>query len=352
MSASTEVVVKTNTGKNAIKPFLIATGIIFLLGVGFWIKQITGGFSGYSVQYAWGLYIAAFFTAVAGGAGAMILAGIATFMNIFTENKLKQFYMAAIAMFVMAGFFILADLGAPLNIFKLVFTSNFSAPMVLDFWLLVACVVICLLAVFFKIQSKTLPLVGLILAVILLGAESWLVVSANVQQLWGVTMGGGAAFVQVAVMAFALLMLIGLDAKFTRYGLASALIFFLGVSLSDLLAGLSDGGRLGMQWSAVLTSGVFWTGIVLGTIAPLLMLFMAKGAGKFYSIGLPVLAMLGVLFTKLGYVWSSQAVPAIDVNALAASGFHVDEVIIVIGFIALGILVYYGLNARKGGAQS
>ena len=350
MSAGTEVVVKTNVENNTNKTFILIFGIIFLIGFGFWIKQVTGGLSGYSAQYAWGLYIAAFFTAVAGGAGAMILAAIANIMKIIDERKSRQFYMVAVAMFVMAGFFILADLGAPLNILKLVFTSNVSAPMVLDFWLLMACVVICLLGVFLKGMSKNLSIVGLVFAFVLLVVESWLIASGNAQQLWGITMGGGTAFVQVAVMAFALLMLIGLDADYVKFGLVFGLILFLGVSLTDLLAGLSDGGRLGLQWAAVANSGVFWTGIVLGVIVPLLMIFTVKKDGKLSSIGIPVLAMLGVLLTKLSYVWSSQAVPAIDTGTLAAAGFHLEEVIVVIGFTALGLLVYYGLNTRKGGA--
>lgn len=350
MSAGTEVVVKTNLEKNTDKTFMMVISVIFLVGLGFWIKQITGGFGGYSAQYAWGLYIAAFFTAVAGGAGAMILVAIANIMNVIDERKSRQFYMAAVAMFVMAGFFILADLGAPLNIFKLVFTSNLSAPMVLDFWLLMACVVICLLGVFLKGKVKNLSIAGLVLAFALLVVEAWLIASGNAQQLWGITMGGGTAFVQVAVMAFALLMLIGLDAKYVRFGLLFALIIFLGVSLTDLMAGLSDGGRLGLQWTAVVNSSVFWTGIVLGALAPLVLLLKAKEISKNSRIIISVLAMLGVLFTKLSYVWSSQAVPTIDTGTLTKASFHLEEVIIVIGFTALGLLVYYGLNTRKGGA--
>ncbi|KUO63818.1 MAG: hypothetical protein APF84_14440 [Gracilibacter sp. BRH_c7a] len=350
MSAGTEVVVKTNVEKNTDKTFLMAIGVVFLVGLGFWIKQIMGGFSGYSAQYAWGLYIAAFFTAVAGGAGVMILAAITNIMNIIDERKSRQFYMAAVAMFVMAGFFILADLGAPLNIFKLVFTTNMSAPMVLDFWLLMACVVICIISVFLKGQSKNLSIVGLVLAFVLLVVEAWLIASGNAQQLWGITMGGGIAFIQVAIMSFSLLMLIGQDAKYVKLGLVFGLLIFLGVSLTDLLAGLSDGGRLGLQWAAVANSYVFWIGIVVGAIAPLVLLLKAKELVKNSRIVISALAMLGVLFTKLSYVWSSQAVPAIDIGANSAAGFHLEEIIVVIGFTALGILVYYGLNARKGGA--
>lgn len=351
MSTGTEVVVKTDSGKNAGKTFLIVCGVLFVLGFGLWIKQVTGGSGGYSAQYAWGLYIAAFFTAVAGGAGAMILGAIVKWMNLLDDGKSRRFYSAAIAMFIMAGFFILADLGAPLNILKLVLTSNASAPMVFDFWLLLACVVLCLLAVFYKGRTKNIALAGLILAVILLGAESWLVASAAVQQLWGITMGGGTAFIQAGIMSFALLMLTGQDAKFARVGLVIAMILSLVVSLTDLLAGLGDAGRLGMQWTAVAGSGVFWAGMVLGILVPVIMLVVKNPTG-ISTATVPVLAMISVLLTKLGYIWSSQSVPGIEQIAAGAPHFNIEEAVIVIGFISLGILVYLGLNAGKGGAQS
>lgn len=352
MGAGTEVVVNSNTKGSTNKAFLAVIGIIFLLGFGFWIKQITVGFSGYSAQYAWGLYIAAFFTAVAGGAGTMIVASIAKVMDMMEESKSKQYYTAAIAMFVMAGFFILADLGSPLNIFKLIFTSNGRAPMVLDFWLLMACVVICLLAVFLGGEKKTLSLVGLVSAVLLLSVESWLVTSANVQELWGSAMGAGPAFIQAAIMAFALLLILDQNSKYVKMGLTFALFLFLAVSLTDLMAGLADKGHLGLQWAEVSGSVLFWTGVVLGAIVPLVVLMNNNNIGKFSAVVVSLLAILGVLLTKQSYIWSAQAVPAIDGGVTTAAVIHMEEVIIVVGFTALGILVYYALNKRKGGLSA
>lgn len=350
MGVNSEVVLNNNTERNPGKAFMAVIGIVFLLGFGFWIKQVMAGSSNFTTQYAWGLYIAAFFTAAAGGAGAMILASLAINMNLLAEEKIRKYYKAAVAMFVMAGFFIMADLGSPLNVFNLVFTTNVSAPMVWDFWLLAACVVVCLLMVFLNGQKKALSLIGLVSALGLLIVESWLIASSSVQELWGVTMGAGTAYIQVAVMAFALLMLIGQQGKYVRYGLSIALLLFLAVSLTDLVAGLSDGGRLGLQWAVVSKSAVFWTGIILGVIVPLSLLKAVKSSGSLNSLAAPVLAMLGVLFTKLSYIWSSQAVPAIDQLSSDKAGFHLEEVIIVLGFTALGIIVFYALNVRKGGA--
>jgi MFS family permease len=351
MGVSAEVVVNTNYEKKTNKAYLVVIGLLCLLGLGFWIKQFTSGFSGYSAQYAWGLYIAAFFTAVAGGAGAMILGSVAMVMDLIDKKKSEQYYVAAIAMFVAAGFFILADLGSPLNVLKLVFTSNIAAPMVLDFWLLIACLLICILVFFSNNQKKSLSVVGLLCAFALLLVESWLISSANVQQLWSLTMGAGPAFIQVAIMALALLMLIGQEPKFVKFALILTLIAFLAVSLTDLIAGFSNNGRLGLQWTALSKSGLFWSGIVLGTIVPILMLLASIKVDKFSSSIISILAMLGVLLTKLSYLWGSQAVPAIVSGKLSSAGLHYEEVIIVAGFTALGILVYYGLNACKGGSE-
>jgi len=114
-------------------------------------------------------------------------------------------------------------------------------------------------------------------------------------------MGGGTALIQVGIMAFALLLLIGQDEKFVKVGLLISLLLSLVVSLTDLLAGLADAGRLGMQWAAVAGSGVFWAGMVLGILVPVIML-MAKNPTVLSSVAIPVLAMTGVLLTKLGYI--------------------------------------------------
>lgn len=351
MNAGTEVVTNRNIEDNINKALLGIIGIVFLIGLGFWIKQLTSGFTGYSEQYAWGLYIAAFFTAVAGGAGAMILGSVTIAMQTIKEETSKQYYLAAIAMFVMAGFFIMADLGAPLNIFKLIFTSNIKAPMIADFWLLIACVIICAFMVFGRGQKKNVAILGLLCAFALLLVESWLVSSSSTQLLWGITMGAGTAFIQVAIMALALLLLIGEKAKYVKVALVLSLIIFLAVSLTDLIVGLSDGGRLGLQWAVLAKSGLFWIGIILGTIIPLLILITSMKVDKSFSIIIPISAMIGVLLTKLSYVWSSQAVPAIESKELLSASLHFEEVIVVLGFIALGTLVYYGLNSCKGGSS-
>ncbi|MFA5536366.1 MAG: hypothetical protein WDA53_04275 [Bacillota bacterium] len=326
--------------------------LVFLVGLGFWIKQFTTGFGGYSAQYAWGLFIAAFFTAAAGGAGVLILGSIIHFFSKPGGNYLKLYYMGAFALFVTAGFFIMADLGAPLNVFKLVFTSNFAAPMIADFWLMVACALVSLFMVFLKGEKRILSLVGLICALALIIVQSWLISSTNIQQLWGITMGAGSAFLQVAILAFALLLLIGQETKNGKLALAAVLLFFLAVSLTDLVTGLSVSGRLGLQWLAVSKSIVFWLGIILGVVAPLLLLLANLAANyKSSSVVVSILSILGVFLTKLSYVWCSQAVPAIDAGPLTSPSFHLEEIIIVLGFTAVGVIIYQCLKLYKGGTQ-
>ena len=313
--------------------------ILFIVGLVFWGMQLSSGFAAYSNQYAWGVYLAGFFAAVAAGSGAMLAGCVASFKGA----KSARLYLAGLAAFVAAGFMILADLGSPLNIFKLVFTTNFGAPMVLDFWLLVLCAIFCIIGSLSDAgKNAVFAVIGMILAFALLAAEAWLIGMSAVQHLWSVSMGAAPAIIQALMAGFALALILGVGEKtLTRNALAAAVTIFLASNLIDVLTGGKFNGTLGLQWQALFSSYIFWLGLILGAIIPLIFCFFKK----FDSIS-GISALCGIFCAKLAYLWSGASMPGLDIFEKAAPTLDYTELLVVAGFVGLSVLLYNLLKIR------
>ena len=325
---------ETTAVQNLMKnPVAWISLILFIIGLVCWGNQLSGGFAFYSKQYAWGVYLSGFFAAVAAGSGAMFAACLSSLKGA----KPARLYLAGLAAFVSAGFIIMADLGSPFNIFSLVFTSNFGAPMVMDFWLLALSALFCLIGALSAYGKNTgFAVIGVILALILLGAEAWLIGMSVVQQLWSISMGATPAIIQALVAGFALVLIVKAgDKDFGRCGLAAMLGIFLASSLIDVLAGRNINGMLGAQWQALLCSGVFWLGLIVGVIIPLILCLLKKAD---FVAGLT--ALFGIFCMKLAYLWSGAALPGLDIFKEATPDFDFFELLVIIGFIGLSVLLY------------
>jgi hypothetical protein len=291
---------------------------------------INGGH--YSEQYAWGVYLAGFFAAVGAGTGAMLTAFLFAWKGLGT----KPLYLAGFAAFVTAGFVILADLGAPSNIFSLVFTSNFGSPMVMDFWLLVISAGICLLGAFSSFGArKGFAAIGALAAFVLLGAEAWLIAMSAVQQLWGVSMGAAPSILQALMAGLAVALIVKPhDSRPISRAFCVLLVLLLAANLIDALAGRGVGGNLGMQRQALYSSGVFWLGLAAGIALPLLL------AWKEWNVYAGIAALFGVFCAKLSFLWAGASTPGLDVFTSTGPSLAFTEVVVVAGFSALGVLVY------------
>ncbi len=325
---------ETIAARNPVKnPVVWIALILFIIGLVCWGSQLSSGFETYSKQYAWGVYLAGFFSAVAAGSGAMLTGCLVSLKGA----KPTRLYLAGLASFVAAGFIIMADLGSPFNIFSLIFTSNLSAPMVMDFWLLALSAIFCLIGAFTGYVRKSgFAIIGLILAIALLGAEAWLIAMSAVQQLWSISMGATPAIIQALAAGFALILLVKPGEKgMARNGLAAMLAIFLASNLIDVLAGKNVNGLLGAQWQALLPSGVFWLGLLVGVLVPLA-LCLAKSLD--FIAG--VTALFGVFCAKLAYLWSGAALPGLDIFGEATPSLSFTELLVIVGFIGLSVLFY------------
>jgi Ni/Fe-hydrogenase subunit HybB-like protein len=327
-----------HTSKSLKKPVTAVAGLLFLAGLACWIAQLVSG-AHYSEQYAWGVYLAGFFAAVGTGAGAMLTA----FLFAGKDLRPAPLYRVGFAAFVTAGFVIMADLGSPFNIFSLVFTSNVGAPMVLDFWLLVICAAVCLLGSFGSFGAgRAFAALGVLAAFILLGVEAWLIAMSSVQQLWSVSMGAAPSVLQAVTAGLAVALIVGPgDSQPVSRTFCVLLFLLLAANLIDVIAGRGVNGNLGLQWQALCASGVFWLGLAAGVALPLLLIWRGL------SVYAGVTALFGIFCTKLAYLWAGASTPGLDVFTSTAPALVFTEVIVVIGFSALGVLVYQLMPKRS-----
>lgn len=331
---------KTKSGKAL--PVLIGAAVLFIAAVIVWIRQVMLGMDAYSDQYAWGVYVAAFFTAAAAGLGVLILAGILQVRKGAGISSIRLMYLAAAACFVVAGLVIMADLGSPEIIMRLVSGGQFAAPMVWDFWVLALCFIVAVIGCLTRQPKAIVGILAIASGLLLLFVESWLAVASEAQQLWSLTLGGPVAVVQAAVLAFAVALLIAPqhERRLLSGGLA-ALLAFAVIGGLDMAVGLLGEGRLATQWQEVARSPLFWLGaVVLGVLIPALLLLVKKEQSVTVVKGAACLMILGVLSAKWSYIWAAQAVPVLHGLPAASPAVHPAEIIVTIGFTALGVMIY------------
>ncbi|MFA6808789.1 MAG: hypothetical protein WCR27_07335 [Eubacteriales bacterium] len=321
--------------------FDIIAIILFVLGLGAWVKQVISGFDGYSNQFPWGIYVAVFFASASGAAGLFGIYGIRNLLKIGNRKEHTSLIICALSLLIVAGCVITADVGAPLGLINIVTSMNFSAAIVADFWVLL----ICALFAIFVLKKKTnedsnivFGCLAVILAIVLLTVEAWLVTKSNNQELLGITMGTAISIIQAAIIGFSFTVLIGLKkTNFFMYGIKVSLLLSLIVQLAELLSGLGNAGRLGLQWTALSNSSIYWVfSIVLGIIVPLIFLYYKKA---YVLTG--ILSIVGVISAKLSFLWASQSVAGIaEMQKSVQPGVSMIEIIVVLGTIALGYLCF------------
>ncbi len=328
----------------------IIAGILLAIGAVFLVLQLINGFSGYVGHYAWGLYIACFFAAAAGGAGVLIIAGVAQLLKQITPQEAAKLYFAALALFITAGVLIVADLGSPLAIIYMLLSPNLAAPMNFDALLLVIAVVFAFVAARKNLKaeqgSPVLAGVGIAVASVLLFVESWLLAISVRQDIWAVMMGAGPALIQALVIALAIAILCTGKTGVWMKALVISALALLVVESIDLFAGVGNQNHLGTQMSLLIGSVSFWIAMV-GLLAVALAGILAKD--KMVPKAMSIVALLAVTLMKLSILWAGQAAPALEqISYSGQAHLPVSEILIVVGIVALGFLAYGLLSGGLG----
>jgi dimethyl sulfoxide reductase membrane subunit len=304
------------TKRPTISSGLILAVLLSLAGFAAWIYQLVVGLevTGLGQQVVWGMYIAAFFTAVGAGASLLALAGISEYHPLLPADSRQPVLALALSAFVAGGILITMDVGNPLQLWRLITGFEFSSLMTWDFWLLVLSALVGLIYLLQARQGqpqKLLGGLGVMTAFGVVAVESWMLTTLTARLMWGsglilITFLVGAA---VAGVGVAMLVL-----PQTANRLRQVLFFGLGLSLllvtAEVLTGLlSNNPRVLSETRLLLTGSaapIFWLHLIAGLVLPLLLLRV----GQLRLAG--GLALIGVLAEKLWLLASGQAEPWVE----------------------------------------
>ena len=337
MTTTTVTMKKDNTG-------LVAALILAVVGIGAWVYQLTAGMqvTGLGNQIVWGLYIAAFFTAVGTGAGLLVLTGVSEYVPVIPSEKRVRTLYLSFSSLVVGGLLITLDVGNPVQIWRIVTAFKFSSMMTWDFWLLaIAAVVVLvyLLAARGNKVQKVWGMLGILAGMVVVIVEGWMLSAQAAHPMWGsgltvltFLLGAGIAGLSVALLG-----------DMTNEKLLGWLKVALGLSLLfavvEVLTGLVGGEE---EISLVLTgfaAPAFWLQLVVGLLVPMALL------ARKTSVGLAaILAIFGVLAEKVWMLAAGSAVPWMPGQQGVYSPSWV-EIVAVIGMVAIGVLIYRLLPA-------
>ena len=332
MTTTTVTMKKDNTG-------LIAALILALVGIGAWVYQLTAGMqvTGLGNQIVWGLYIAAFFTAVGTGAGLLVLTGVSEYVPVIPSEKRVRTLYLSFSSLVVGGLLITLDVGNPVQIWRIVTAFKFSSMMTWDFWLLaIAAVVVLvyLLAARGNKVQKVWGMLGILAGMVVVIVEGWMLSAQAAHPMWGsgltvltFLLGAGIAGLSVALLG-----------DMTNEKLLGWLKVALGLSLLfavvEVLTGLVGGEE---EIRLVLTgfaAPAFWLQLVVGLLVPMALL------ARKTSVGLAaILAVFGVLAEKVWMLAAGSAFPWMPGQQGVYSPSWI-EIVAVIGMVAIGVLIY------------
>ena len=332
MTTTTVTMKKDNTG-------LIAALILALVGIGAWVYQLTAGMqvTGLGNQIVWGLYIAAFFTAVGTGAGLLVLTGVSEYLPVIPSEKRVRTLYLSFSSLVVGGLLITLDVGNPVQIWRIVTAFKFSSMMTWDFWLLAIAagvVLVYLLAARGNKAQKVWGMLGILSGMVVVIVEGWMLSAQAAHPMWGsgltvltFLLGAGIAGISVALLG-----------DMTNEKLRGWLKVALGLSLLfavvEVLTGLVGGEE---EIRLVLTgfaAPAFWLQLVVGLLVPMALL------ARKTSVGLAaILGVFGVLAEKVWMLAAGSAFPWMPGQQGVYSPSWV-EIVAVIGMVAIGVLIY------------
>jgi len=329
---------------NRLSKSYLAAVILAITGIGTWIFQLVSGMqvTGLDNGVVWGLYIAAFFVAVGGGAALLAIAGISEFKNVISPVTKSKTLILAITAFIVGGILITMDLGNPIQVFRLITSFRFQSMMVWDFWFLALCF---LVALFFLLKvrksgngGKIFGVIAIATALFVVVVEGFMLSSMAAHDMWGSGMTVVSFLISAAVVGCALAMLIMPKNESVRKMLLTVLVLSLIVTLAEVFTGALTGNPETKAEMMFVLSGkaapFFWGQLTIGLLVPLFLLI--KYAKPIAAV---LLAVVGVVLEKTWVLAAGQAGHWMQ-ESLNVYSPSVIEYITVVGAAAIGVLLF------------
>lgn len=333
------------------KLFAVIGLVLFALGIFGWFQELSGkpGATNLSDYAPWGLYIAFFLFFEAIAAGALFFGA---------ARKSPKLLLIGIAAAIGTAVAIIPDLGAPLLMWHLLLSFNFSAPMLLDVWFLIFNIVFgVILLIGIKRGNeglvKLFGILQMIVAVVLPIGTAWLFTTMPGKPGWASALEIGV-FLCSAVLTGYLLVYFVLQDKTALTGI----LVSLGISILLLLGEMgqalySTANAETAPMLAIMTGSyawLFWAAFAGLMLLPLALGFFKKGG----AIPLVALAGLGILVNKFLYVVKGNIMPLdrlgegviipgmTTVNGMTVVTYYpsIHEWLVALGVIGFTVFVY------------
>lgn len=335
-------------GAPSVRTLLIVGGVLAVAGVIAFAVQLAGQSMAGTGGYPWSTYIGLFYTAASAGAGLLIVAGLGRWGGFIPAAVAARLFGLACALLVAASVLILVDLGNPAAILLTYTSANVGSPVFFDAVALPACIVIAAAGAVVIARgpeeragaSGALALVGVLAGFVLLGVEAWLLTTCSGKDAWGVLLGAGPALLQAVALGAAMVALFIPKSRPWRLVLAGALLLTVVSTVFDVVLNQGTGTVLGLQLAAIASLPTFWLGAACGAAAAVALLVVEAPSAIRAAAALGIAC---VPLIKLAVLQGTQSVVA--VSGIAAPGafpFEAIELVVALGAVGVGVLVYAG----------
>ena len=324
----------------ALKIAGIIAAVVAVVGIVFWIKQLSGGMvqTGMRNLDSWGLYITCFMFFVGLSAGGLIISSIPKAFGIEGFGNISKIAVwTAICCTVAAIGFVIVDLGGPQRIWELFVYSNLSSPLMWDIIVLMVYLILSIIllwAMYGEEKGKVshtalrvLSVISLVTAVLVHSVTAWIFGLQPAHELWYTALLGpwfvssalvcGTALVMVVVIALRASGRIELE-QANIVKMAKLLGAFIMVDLyffgCDLLtSGFPQGD--GAELVSMLTSGplaaFFWVEVI-GCIIAAVICFVPSLRKNSLLVFAAVLAIIGIFCKRVQLLVGGFQQPNID----------------------------------------
>lgn len=322
------------------KTLMITCAAITLVGFIAYIFQLVNGMEGYTDLRAWSIYIALFYSCAAAGAGTMLVTGVFSVFGLIEARTFRKAYGLSLAAFVAASVFIMIDLGNPMSIYFMVINPQPLSPLFYDMLILPISIIVSIVGMRITMKGErpkmSFGVLCLVLAVAVLGIESWIVVAPETKAAWSVLLGFGPSLIQSLVMALSLFMLITDEYRdILKKTLALLVCFAVATIVIDALSGMGN-SAMGLQMSSIISSPLLWIGILIAACGTILQFTKIPSAQVVASL----LVAVSIPILKLSLLQGGQTAGNLFGATTDLVGFGVTEIVVSVGVIALAVLLF------------
>ena len=373
-----------------------ALGLLSLIGFGALGYQLVNGLGVTAMNNAtsWGLYITMFMFFVGLSAGGLIVSSSATVFNIPAFKVVaKPATILSTVCIIVAGIFIMVDIGSPFRVLNLILHSQFKSPLMWD-----VCVItlyLCINVVYLYLMTRKEPSkkalsvmsrIALPVAILVHSVTAWIFGLQIAREGWHSALMAPLFVASALDSGLALLIIVlVLLIKFKVFTVEKKLITTLAGLLvtcvavdayfvfSEILTMFYPQEESVMLVLNEMLKGsmapFFWGEVILGFLIPLAILLFKKNREKTsLVIFSSVLIVIGVFFKRVWLLFTSfihphvEGAPGITLGSYTPSespnvfpsfwtlhGQYVPtlvELMVVVGMISFGVLLFIYLSRK------